>query len=409
MDIRPVFSVLMRNKAPALLLVLQIAISLAIMLNTACVISFYYDKTHQVSGINEENALFYLQITSAETSTDQQALEQENRYRQIIAAVPGVLKLTDSTQIPFISEGYYYYLQTSKQVSNAITVTPYSSSGSLIDVLGLRLVEGRDFVPSDAETQAQDDKLEYAQHLILSKALARALFPDATTYVGKKLWWGTTGQLVETEIVGVIEQFQMPFVQFKDSENYAVFTARHSITNAPKFIVRTTEQARQQVMKNVEAALRLAVQSPLDIKIDTVNEEHRTYYGEAVTLTWLLSSVCVLLLFITVIGIVGMTTFWVNQRTKQIGIRRALGASQRDIVSQFVIENILLNSIGIGLGSVLAIGLNEWLQNHSEYAKLPISYVVLGAAVFFALGIGAVLVPAWRASIISPSVATNGA
>ena len=162
-------------------------------------------------------------------------------------------------------------------------------------------------------------------------------------------------------------------------------------------------------MKNVEAALRLAVQSPLDIKIDTVNEEHRTYYGEAVTLTWLLSSVCVLLLFITVIGIVGMTTFWVNQRTKQIGIRRALGASQRDIVSQFVIENILLNSIGIGLGSVLAIGLNEWLQNHSEYAKLPISYVLLGAAVFFALGIGAVLVPAWRASIISPSVATNGA
>jgi putative ABC transport system permease protein len=408
MDIRPIISALMRNKVPAFLVILQIAISLAIILNTASIIYFYFDKTYQDSGILDENALFYAQISSARSGTNAQVAEIEQTYRQLIATVPGVSSVADSSQIPFVSDGYYYYLQPAQNTKKPISVTPYSSSGSLLNLFGLHVIEGRDFLEGEAETQALYDKVAYAKHIILTKNLAAALFPQEKKYVGRKLWWGTTKQMVETEIVGIVEQFQMPFVQFKYAENYAVFTPRHVLTNEPKFIIRTTVPQREQVMKAVETALRLAEKIPLNIKVDTIKEERRTYYGEAVTLTWLLLCVCILLVIITACGIVGMTTFWVSQRKKQIGIRRALGASQSDILHYFIVENVLLSVTGIGLGSAVAITFNQQLIKHIDYAKLPISYVLSGAALFLVLGICSAIFPAWRAATISPAVATNG-
>jgi len=117
----------------------------------------------------------------------------------------------------------------------------------------------------------------------------------------------------------------------------------------------------------------------------------------------------VLLLLITAGGIVGMVSLWVNQRRKQIGVRRALGAKKTDILRYFILENLLITSTGVFGGVLLGVGLNQLLVTRLEMARLPLGYLVAGALVLWALGILAAYGPAWRAASISPALATRSA
>jgi putative ABC transport system permease protein len=115
------------------------------------------------------------------------------------------------------------------------------------------------------------------------------------------------------------------------------------------------------------------------------------------------------LLVVTALGVGGLASFWVQQRTKQIGVRRALGATRRDILRYFQVENFLLASGGIVLGMLLAYAGNLLLMNAFELARLPWIYLPAGAALLWLLGQLAVLGPALRAASIPPVVATRSA
>jgi len=114
------------------------------------------------------------------------------------------------------------------------------------------------------------------------------------------------------------------------------------------------------------------------------------------------------LLVVTAFGIVGLASFWVQQRTKMIGTRRALGATRGQILRYFQAENLLLTSAGIVLGMLGAFGINQWLMTQYELPRLPLAYLPLGAAALWALGQLAVLAPARRAAGVSPALAMRG-
>jgi putative ABC transport system permease protein len=121
----------------------------------------------------------------------------------------------------------------------------------------------------------------------------------------------------------------------------------------------------------------------------------------------LMSLLCVILLGATVGGIFGFTSFWVGQRRKQIGIRRAVGATRRDILRHFQTENFLIVSFGIVLGMLLALALNVVLMRNYELPRLPLFYLPVGALVLWLLGQLAVLGPALRAAAVPPVVVTR--
>jgi putative ABC transport system permease protein len=126
-------------------------------------------------------------------------------------------------------------------------------------------------------------------------------------------------------------------------------------------------------------------------------------------MAWLLAGVIASMLLVTALGIVGLASFWVAQRTKQIGIRRALGATRRDILRYYQVENFLLATGGIALGMLLAYGGNLLLMKYFELARLPLGYLPIGAGLLWLLGQLAVLGPALRAAAIPPVVATRSA
>ena len=122
---------------------------------------------------------------------------------------------------------------------------------------------------------------------------------------------------------------------------------------------------------------------------------------------WLLVAVCIALLVVTALGIVGLASFWVQQRTKQIGVRRALGATRGQILRYFQTENFLLATLGIVLGMMLAYGINQLLMGKYELPRLPALYLPIGAVVLWLLGQLAVFGPARRAAAVPPAVATR--
>ena len=114
-----------------------------------------------------------------------------------------------------------------------------------------------------------------------------------------------------------------------------------------------------------------------------------------------------LLLVVTALGIVGLASFWVQQRTKQIGVRRALGATRSQILRYFQTENFLLATIGIVLGMLMAYGINQLLMDRYELPRLPALYLPVGALALWLLGQIAVFGPARRAAAVPPAVATR--
>jgi putative ABC transport system permease protein len=132
-------------------------------------------------------------------------------------------------------------------------------------------------------------------------------------------------------------------------------------------------------------------------------------FGQERGIAVLMSVICVILLSVTGAGIVGLSSLWVGQRTRQIGVRRACGATKTDILRYFQMENLLIAGGGAVLGALFAVGLNEWLMRHYEMMRLPPVCVAIGVVAMLVLGQAAVLVPARRASNVPPIVATRSA
>ncbi len=139
----------------------------------------------------------------------------------------------------------------------------------------------------------------------------------------------------------------------------------------------------------------------------TYAEIRREYFKGDRSMAYLLTGVSLALLIITALGIVGLASFWVQQRTRQIGIRRALGATKRDILRYFQTENFILVTLGIVLGMGLTYGINLWLMSAYKVERLPAMFLPIGATLLYLLGQAAVLTPALRAAAIPPAIATR--
>jgi putative ABC transport system permease protein len=143
------------------------------------------------------------------------------------------------------------------------------------------------------------------------------------------------------------------------------------------------------------------------VRRDMFTDMRKDYFKDDRAAYLLGFGVSIVLLIITALGVVGLTSFWVQQRRRQIGIRRALGATRGDILRYFQLENFILATAGIALGMALAYGLNLLLMAKYAVPRLPGEFLPIGALLLWILGQIAVLGPAIRASTIAPAIATR--
>jgi putative ABC transport system permease protein len=244
----------------------------------------------------------------------------------------------------------------------------------------------------------------------LPTTLAAKLWPDASSVVGKTFYNGTGTDSKPLQVTGVVDRLQTVSGSRGDKGELSMLLPMRLANGLGTiFAIRAEPGQRERVTRDVEAALRAVngASNPVILTTKTFDDTRKNRYRADIALSWMLITVSVLLLLITASGIVGMASLWVIQRRKQIGVRRALGARKVDILRYFITENLMITSLGVAGGVLLAIGLNQILVAQLALPRLPLAYLVSGAVVFWLLGVAAVYGPAWRAASISPATATR--
>lgn len=409
MDIRPILSTLMRHKTAASLIVIEIALTCAIICNALFMISDRIREVREVSGLVEDE-LVRVQILSIGSDADQSARTRTDLAN--LRAIPGVKDATVLNQVPFVNSSWNSGVRLAQeQQQSTLSATTYMAEDQFIETLGLKLVAGRDFNPE--EYQEASDLLDGLTEdgsvpgAIITRSLADKLYPGEDA-VGKSFYsWGDK----PIRVIGVVEHLVRPSQMGGPSarEYSMVFPLRPHYNLGGNYVIRTSPERRAEVLAAAKKTLLAngADRIILEDNSKTVEELRHEFFQAPRAMAWLLGIVCVALLLITALGIIGLASFWVQQRTKQIGVRRALGATRGQILRYFQTENFLLATIGIAVGMLLAFAINQLLMGKYEMARLPLFYLPAGAVLLWALGQLAVWAPARRAASIPPAVATR--
>jgi len=410
MEIRPILSALMRSKTGAVLVAVQVAISLAILANTLYIVNQRQAVAARPTGVAAENDIFYVSIQNMERGSHERQLAEQKRQAALLSALPGVMSVAQTSQAVLSRSGNVTSVYIKRdQVASSAEVSTYFTPDSLVKTYGLQLVEGRDFRPDEVPEINDDVDTTFPKVVILTRAAAQQIWPGETSFVGKTLYKGNGADDPALRVIGVVERLQTQVGQVKPRGEYSVLLPARLTggRNLLLYAVRAEPGQRNRLMQEAEQAIRKSSTDRMLVRIDTLEQHRKERYRADQGLSWMLIAVSVLLLLITASGIVGIASLWVTQRKKQIGVRRALGARRIDILRYFLTENFMITTVGVAAGVLLALGLNQLLVSQLEMARLPLGYLLAGAVVFWLLGVGAVYGPAWRAASISPATATR--
>lgn len=170
--------------------------------------------------------------------------------------------------------------------------------------------------------------------------------------------------------------------------------------------MRTEAGALGGVRAAVEKAL-LDANGGRNVRVRTLLEIKDGFQATQKLVLGVLTGVIVLLLFVTSLGIIGLTSFSVAERTRQIGTRRALGAQRGDILRYFLLENWIVTSFGLSLGVFLAVALNAALVNQVRAHRMDGAYLAGGVLLLWAAGLLATWFPALKGAGVAPAIATR--
>ncbi|MGH8145396.1 MAG: ABC transporter permease [Rhodanobacteraceae bacterium] len=415
MKLHPILAALKKHKAGVTLITLQIALTLAIVCNAVFIIGQRVDEVNRPTGMDEQN-LFLIQqaFVNAPTGDDTASIEKLDAMQRAdlatLRGLPDVESATSINSVPLLSSSWNggVGLKPNQQSSTAYS-TYYFGGDQILKTLGLRLIAGRNFKSSEITHRGSRGKGE-PPIAIVTKALADRLFPKGDA-LGKTIYMD--GNATPTTIIGIVARLQAPHISSSHPWNSMLLPIRLD-SSYTRTAVRAKPGRTDAAMR--EARKALLASNPMRVMssglqgfvgIQPFSDIRARAYRADVGMAILMGVICVILLCITSAGIVGLTSFWVGQRRKQIGIRRALGATRHDILRYFQTENLIIAGAGVVLGAILSVGLNLWMMQQFQMNRMSVVYVLVGIVVLLGLGQGAVFAPALRASKVSPVEATR--
>lgn len=406
MDLLPILATLKRHKTAAGLIVLQIALTCAIVCNALFLIMQRIDKVQRPSGLADQE-LLALSVGSIGPSENPAATSRADLAA--LRALPGVRSATLINQVPFGNSVQMSEIRRQPNLDGeGFTAASYNASEGWLETLGLRLVAGRDFEAGeyqnllDLETSA--DPVYPA--IILNRAMAQRMFPKGDA-LGQHIYGFGSRPI---RIVGLVERLTPPHPGAADgSQDSSIVLPLRETFRGGYYLLRTEPAQRDALLKAAAVALERSGPNRILRESKRLADMRERYYRQDRSMINLLAGVCLALLVVTAFGIVGLASFWVQQRTRMIGTRRALGATQGQILRYFQTENFILSTLGIALGMAAAYGISLALMKHYELPPLPLSFLPIGAVVLWGLGQLAVLIPARRAAALAPVAALRGA
>lgn len=408
MDIQPILAAMRRNKFGAVLICIQMAVTLAVLCNATFVIQQRIAWTEAPTGIDEPNIFTMKNKWIGQTA--QSSLARTKRDLVILRGLAGVEDAYASTSFPLMGYGQTGFVNlTPDQRKPTANSSMYFTDEHGLRTLGLKLIAGRNFSASEVTdlTLTAADLSGPPLGIIITQSLAKALFPHESA-VGKAVYYGMPRPLT---IIGVVERLQGQSARVggwgsEFREDTMIVPGRLPVSEI-HYIVRTRPGQMASVMREAQRAFVNA--DPLRVLTDVgaFRYTRQEAYRDDRAFVLILVVVCIIMLAVTAMGIVGLTSYWVTQRRRQIGIRRALGGSRMAILRYFLTENLLIAALAAVLGCALTLGFNLWAVTSFEMARLPYFYLAVGSGTILLLGQVAAFWPARRACVVSPALAAR--
>lgn len=401
MELGPIWRAMLRNKTGAILIALQIAVTMAIMVNAISIMQERARVMARPSGIDEHNIFHILSVGFAEDFNERVTIEED---LDALRKLPGVIDVIQTNSVPLSGGGWSMGLQTEPGAEiDGTGVAVYFVDDHGLDAFGLNLVAGENFSPSDVEWRERS-ATEWPGKTLVTRAVAETMFPDDPDSA-----LGATVYINDDEpitITGIIERMQAPWNGW-DGVERVMLVPQHTLFGATRYLVRTEPGRRDELMPQVEQLLAERDKGRIVRSMRTMDETREQSYRGDSSMIKMLTFVIALLTLVTALGIVGLASFSVNRRTKQIGTRRALGAPKRAILRYFMTENLMISAVGVLLGGAMAVGLNMWMVEAFALTRINAWLLPVAMLLLCLVGQLAVLGPARRAASVPPAVATR--
>jgi putative ABC transport system permease protein len=398
-----------RHRARSTLVVIQVALALVLLIGSGLMIRTFQALRHVNPGFTnpQEVLTLSLSIPAAQVKEPEAVVRMHQAIVDKIAAIPGVTSVGLSTIVPMTGSGWHDPIFAADKTYEQSQLPPLRTfkflSPGLLKTMGNPLVAGRDFTWEDA----------YGSRpvVMVSENLARELWKEPSAAIGKQIresmnsaWREVVGVVGDERDEGMdkkapttvlwpmmMAHFEGDDVQVRRTMSYMVRSRRTGSTGFTNDVGRA--------VWSVNPNLPLASVRPLDAIVSA--SMARTSF----TLVMLAIAGATALL-LGVAGIYGVISYSVSQRTREIGIRMALGAQRREVTRMFVRYGLSLAAVGIACGLAAAVALTRLMGSLLfEISPIdPLTYVAVCLSLIAAAMLAS-YVPALRATLVNPVTA----
>ena len=389
-----------RNRIGSALMVSEIALSFMLLVGAGLLIKSFIRLREVNPGFNPSNML--TMRVSLPAGKYQQGEPRVQVYRQVlerISSLPGVASAGAVSQLPLRGDTFSLgrgYLregdpQTSEAARNAnfVTVTP-----AYFDTMQIPLKAGRRFTERDTN--------DAPKVMIVNETMARQLWPGENP-VGRKIWvW--YDEKFSREIVGVVGDTRLSLDKEAESQMYVPF-AQDAGWGTLSLVVRTNGEPTG-LAGAVRNEIRAVDKGVLIYNVKTLDDVVAIAAAPRRTPMLLLSSFAGVAMLLAMLGVYGVTAYYVTQRTHEIGVRIALGARTTDVLMLVLSRGVIFAVIGIAIGIGGAFGLTRYLTT-LLFGVQPVDVkTFLGVGtILIIVALLACVIPARKAAKVDPLVA----
>jgi len=372
-----------------LLVIAEVALSLVLLIGAGLLIRSYQRIANASPGYNTRNVLsLRLALPAVRYPNADAVIAFYQRLSERVEALPGIETVATSYLLPLSSnalgwgpiliDGY-----VSKEAQDLIITNEGFVSPDYFRTLNIPLMQGRNF--------DERDKKGAPEVVIVDEHFAARFWPGEDP-LGKRVKRGNGGPW--RTVIGVV-RYEKEF-SAEDEPLIRVYYPVHQIPVGTRYLIaRATSDPVKMTATVTEAIHALDPELPV-FEVSTMDQRLYELLGVFAALALLLAAT----------GIYGVMSYWVNQRTHEIGIRMALGAEQRNILRLVIRQALVLVAVGIAIGLMGAYGLTRLMANllFGVSATDRLTFIVI-SVLLGGIALLASYVPARRASKVDPIIA----
>ena len=395
-----------RHRARNTLVVVQTALAAVLLISSGLMIRTFQALRHVHPGFTVPAQLqtFRIEIPEGQVKEPERVFRMQQEIRRKLAEIPGVNAVAYANSVPtdgnnstdvLYAEDHFYGENQVPPLRRFKFVTP-----GFFQTMGTPLVAGRDYTWTDLEQRRNV--------VIVSENMARELWRDPAAAIGKRIREGAKDSW--REIVGVAGD-----VRHDGADQKAPATVYWPIAmdnfwgdekflgRDSKFVLRTDRAGSESLLAQVRQAVWSVAPDVPIVGVKTMEEVFRGSMARSQFTLVMLGIAGAMALLLGIVGIYGVISYSVSQRTRELGIRVALGAGNAELRAMVVGQGILLAGIGVGVGLLVAGAATRIMSSllFETSPMDPVTYVLASACLLGAAAVASYL-PAHRASSVNP-------